>query len=54
MVVLVLAVVPLAVVVTTLCMDLPADFACRELFRVDIPVSGIGCERRYYSGEIAR
>jgi hypothetical protein len=38
--VLVLAVVPV-VVVTTLCVDLPADFACRELFRVDIPVSGV-------------
>jgi hypothetical protein len=41
------------VVVTALCMDLPADFACRELFRVDIPVRGIGCQCGYDAGEVA-
>jgi hypothetical protein len=35
--------VSVVVVATTLCLDLPADFACWELFRVDIRVGGIGC-----------
>jgi hypothetical protein len=49
----VLAVVPVVVVVTTLCVDLPSDFTCRELFRVDIPVRGIGGQRGYDPGEVA-
>src|ERR1700746_1881810 len=33
-------------------MDLPADFACRELFVVDIPVCGIGCQCGYDRSEV--
>src|SRR5260370_24913791 len=51
-VVLVLAVVPV-VLVTALCMDLSANFACRELLRVDISVCGIGCQLGYHPGELA-
>ena len=47
-------VVPVVVVVTTHGMDLPTDFACRELFRVDISVSSIGCQSGYDAGEVAR
>ena len=53
-VVFVLAVVPVVVVVTTHGMDLPTDFACRELLGVDISVSGIGCQSGYDAGEVAR
>src|SRR5689334_15643889 len=52
--VLVPAFVPVVlVVVTTLCTDLSADFACWELFRMNIPVCGIGCQCGYDSSEIA-
>ena len=49
----VLAVVAVVIVVATLCLDLPSDFTCRELFRVDIPVRGIGGQCGYDPGEVA-
>jgi len=52
--VLVPAFVPVVMfVMATLCMDLPADFACWELFCMDIPVCGIGCQCGYDPGEVA-
>ena len=49
----VLAAVAVVIVVATLCLDLPSDFTCRELFRVDIPVRSIGGQCGYDPGEVA-